>query len=63
MLFCSKKTCFFVFWRSFGAVVTAENHCQQGSSGKYVKNKSWRKNNLFPAEQKNSTFAPTFKPV
>ena len=52
MLFCSKKTCFFVFWRSFGAVVTAENHCQQGSSGKYVKNKSWRKNNLFPAYQK-----------
>lgn len=46
MLFCSKKTCFFVFWRSFGAAVTARNHYHQGISSKYVK-KTWRKNNLF----------------
>jgi hypothetical protein len=52
-----------VFWRSFGAIVTAENHCPQGISGMLPEKKHSAKITFSPHIKKNSTFAPTIKPV
>ena len=52
-----------MLWRIFGALGTEENHCRQGSSGKYVKKNHGAKITFSLHIEKNSTFAPANNPV